>query len=246
MFCTKCGKQIDDDSLFCNSCGQPVQGSVAQPQAQTQPQSQVYTGGYTGNTYPGSGYPGNTYPGSYPGNTYPGGGYQGNTYPGGYPGGMAYGGYQPQPTYAPRSKKGVVAAAASAKKKKRAALDVEQRACWRSVAASPFVLILAILFTAMLFIDLFDFENSVMWLSYIDMALGSNLAGWWILGLIFKTPAILVVIGLWLLYAEGLKRHEDEINGMFTYDRAVCKVDTEEMLRIARDLRAEFARLYLE
>ena len=38
MFCTKCGKQIDDSSTFCNFCGAPVTNSAgAAPQAVPQP-----------------------------------------------------------------------------------------------------------------------------------------------------------------------------------------------------------------
>ena len=33
---------------------------------------------------------------------------------------------------------------------------------------------------------------------------------------------------------------EDEINGLFTYDRQVCKVDGDVMQKIAEDLRTAF------
>ena len=33
---------------------------------------------------------------------------------------------------------------------------------------------------------------------------------------------------------------EDEINGLFTYDRQVCKVDDDVMQKIAEDLRTAF------
>ncbi|MBP3232030.1 MAG: zinc-ribbon domain-containing protein [Anaerovibrio sp.] len=31
-FCTKCGKQIDDDAVFCNFCGAQVLDERAMPQ----------------------------------------------------------------------------------------------------------------------------------------------------------------------------------------------------------------------
>jgi hypothetical protein len=34
---------------------------------------------------------------------------------------------------------------------------------------------------------------------------------------------------------------EDEINGLFTYDRQVCKVDSDVMRKVADDLRTAFA-----
>ena len=37
---------------------------------------------------------------------------------------------------------------------------------------------------------------------------------------------------------------EDEINGLFTYDRQVCKVDAEVMRKIAEDLRTAFIRTW--
>ena len=33
MYCTKCGKQISDDSKFCDGCGNPVAAKVAEPYA---------------------------------------------------------------------------------------------------------------------------------------------------------------------------------------------------------------------
>jgi DNA-directed RNA polymerase subunit F len=33
---------------------------------------------------------------------------------------------------------------------------------------------------------------------------------------------------------------EDEINGLYTYDRKICKVDAETMRKITEDLRAAF------
>ena len=33
---------------------------------------------------------------------------------------------------------------------------------------------------------------------------------------------------------------EDEINGLYTYDRKICKVDAQTMRKITEDLRAAF------
>lgn len=38
MFCTKCGKQIDDTAAFCIHCGNNMQAQAAQPQPASQPQ----------------------------------------------------------------------------------------------------------------------------------------------------------------------------------------------------------------
>ena len=53
---------------------------------------------------------------------------------------------------------------------------------------------------------------------------------------------VLPMIGLGLcvtIYTQ-ITDVEDEINGLYTYDRQVCKVDAETMRKIAEDLRAAF------
>ncbi len=52
MFCTRCGKQLNDDAVVCTNCGVPVHGAFGKyangtgfngsaPQPQNQPQSQT-------------------------------------------------------------------------------------------------------------------------------------------------------------------------------------------------------------
>ena len=46
MFCTKCGKQLNDDALFCGACGTPVsksQNVVAPPVVEVAPVKQEVT-----------------------------------------------------------------------------------------------------------------------------------------------------------------------------------------------------------
>lgn len=37
MFCQKCGKQIDDNSAFCQNCGSPIRTTVVRTTVQVQP-----------------------------------------------------------------------------------------------------------------------------------------------------------------------------------------------------------------
>lgn len=115
------------------------------------------------------------------------------------------GGYPPRPR--------PVATAKTATANKKSVLQQEQRTCWRGMASSPFVMILAILFTMGLMITLFNIGNSVEMLASVDAMLGTELSDMWIIGVIAQTPAILVVVGLWLLFAEGFKRGE-EVNAI--------------------------------
>lgn len=50
MYCSKCGKQLNDDDVFCSGCGQPTGVSAAQSTAQSQTVNQAYAGN-SGNSY---------------------------------------------------------------------------------------------------------------------------------------------------------------------------------------------------
>ncbi len=50
--------------------------------------------------------------------------------------------------------------------------------------------------------------------------------------------------GLYVSIYTQITDVEDEINGLYTYDRQVCKVDAEVMRKIAEDLRTAFIRIW--
>lgn len=43
-YCSKCGKQLNDDDAFCSGCGQPTGANIGQAPYQGQPVNQAYAG----------------------------------------------------------------------------------------------------------------------------------------------------------------------------------------------------------
>lgn len=56
MYCSKCGKQLNDGDAFCSGCGQPTGVNAAQSTAQSQTVNQAYAGNNQNSYNAGSSY----------------------------------------------------------------------------------------------------------------------------------------------------------------------------------------------
>jgi len=95
---------------------------------------------------------------------------------------------------------------------KKSALEVELRRDWRNMVSSPIMLIMAILYTFALIVNFITISDTIDFLSDAIYPV-RQMGGFVFLGVLLGlTPSVLIVIGLWLTYAEGFKKDSPTVN----------------------------------
>lgn len=204
MFCTKCGKQNKEEALFCCACGAPIKRGLVQNKIERTPTPPAPA--YTQPVYNQPVY-------NQPVYTYPG--YMQPSAPV----------YTPPaaPIYQQPAPVAPVAATPKAPQRrkvvnqktmeKKAQFEQNMRSKWRNVIASPFMLVVVILYSLSLLLSLLD--TSMLYDMLSDLTgdifhgMGALLVCVIVVALI---PSVMTVLGLWLTYLEGRKKEKQEIS----------------------------------
>ena len=210
MFCTKCGKLNHDDAAFCFACGNPmkrkaVQNQIVQTPMQTPPVAPVYAPPAAPVYAPPS-------PPT------------------------------PKPVRAPVSAPAVPVAQPSKKKKiikkntaeRNAVFEKNMRSKWRAIIATPYMLVITILYSLSLLLSLIDIPKICGLLTDLSGGFFRGLEPLlYVIVLLLIAPFIITVLGLWLAYFEGRKKDKTEVG--------VCGL---QLIRIGQSILLAFAALF--